>query len=311
VLRGTGLIRPAFITCKRSPRFIWHPRLSTLEVGKNLDYFAAGHCCGERTQERGTVSVIETQTSACLISEVVLLKYLQPDSWEKFSRFNDAKVRTMNDAFAQLGLPYRVVWEFDCPSIRDSFRRVMNQSSPPDEVWWRKNIRWVNQIHPISADHSLYPVSNFSVDCDYRGRWPIITMLYALSEKYKRIRDSSEFNVNCLWDIFTEVDLLVNGKEFSGDPIEYAANLQRRMAEIVASNSTFTRIEMPLEVKPRGISRLRMWSHIIVSRVDEWKRRLSQANWFRKRSNRLERGAPWKGLDAPESANTFFLDACQ
>jgi hypothetical protein len=116
VLRGTGLSKPAFITCKHSPRFIWRTRLSTLDVGKNLDYFAAGHCCGELMEERGTARAIETQTSACLISEVVLMKYLQnPESWDRFSQFNNAKIRTMNDASTQLGLPYQFVWEFDCP----------------------------------------------------------------------------------------------------------------------------------------------------------------------------------------------------
>ena len=279
-LRGTGISRPAFITCKRSPRFNWRVRLSTLDVGKNLDYFAAGHCCGDRTEGRGTVRVIETQTSACFISEVVLLKYLHnPESWERFSQFNDAKIRTMNDAFTQLGLPYRCVWEFDRPSTRESFRNVMNQSNPPDEAWWRKNIRWVNQIHPLSINHYLYPVSNFSPDCDYRRRWPIITKLYVLSETYKRIPDSSNSNgiVHSLWSIFAEVDLLVNGTEFSGDPHEYAVELERKMEEIVSeSTSALPKKPIGQPLRPERISHLRLWSQIIALRVDESKRRLRQ-----------------------------------
>ena len=57
VRRGNGGSKaPAFITCKRSPRFIWRLRPSILDVGRNLDYVASGHCCRNRTEQTGSLN---------------------------------------------------------------------------------------------------------------------------------------------------------------------------------------------------------------------------------------------------------------
>ena len=152
VQRSTGKSAPVFIACKRSPRFIWRMPVSMYtpldSVGRKLDYFAAGYCCGEITDERGTVRVIETQTSVPLFSEVALLKYLQ-DSSPDFT-YNEWSV---HETWTSVAIYLKIRYLFH---QRRNSASYSIWSIPPDEEWCRNNSRWVNQIHPINLNHSRY-----------------------------------------------------------------------------------------------------------------------------------------------------------
>jgi hypothetical protein len=200
---------------------------------------AAGHCIRNINDETGTVRVIEIQTGTTIITEVVLLKYLQvPDENKRFTEFNDAKIRTINDAFEQLELPYRFFWEFDTIAKQESIQRILSQETPPDDEWWRTNIRWVNQIHPPRGAIAISPLSNFSLDCDYRKHWPIISTTYHLGWKYKRPPDDGSYNLHDLlshlYYIFIEADSAVNSNEMLDDPKVYAERLVKRVEDVIA-----------------------------------------------------------------------------
>jgi hypothetical protein len=317
VRRGNGGSKaPAFITCKQSPRFIWRSRPSTLDVGRNLDYIAAGHCVRDRTEETGKLTFIETETGAIFICEIVLLKYLNaPGASAKFTQFNDARASVMNDAFTQLGFPYRAVWELDTPDKQDAVMRVMTQLTPPDEDWWRQNIRWVNQIHGTKESYSIYPVSSFSVDCNYCQMWPIISTTYLLGDKYKRDTDSkSSYNVGDLigplHSIFVEVDDVVNSDDFSGDPNAYAKELVQRVEELVR-NLPAPKVDENVVSgrKPKGFQE-RLLGCFVVERMRNFIRFVGEGRCssIRLRTKVSESGI-WGQLETPpKAASTFFHD---
>lgn len=303
VRRGNGgYMAPGFITCKRSPRFIWRSRPSHRDVGRNLDYLAAGHCSRKARDEIGTARVIEIQTGAIIITEIVLLKYLQhPNAKKRFNEFNDAKVRTMNEAFERLELPYRFLWEFDTVEKQDSIRQVLSQQIPPDENWWKTNIRWVNQIHyPIGAI-AIYPISSFSLDCDYRQYWPIISTVYCLGVKYKGSPADNSYDLHSLtiplYNIFIEVDNIVNHNKTLDDPKVYAENLANRVEGIVA---TFKMIDRGRVAAPKYKTPLlnQLCDSILLSRIRSLVKVLKEGRMCHARK-RL-RTFIWEELEAPK-----------
>ena len=63
-----------FVTVGSSPRFIWHLRLSHRDVGRNLDYFAAGHVFSPPRTQIGSILVIEKTTFTVMFSENIGLE---------------------------------------------------------------------------------------------------------------------------------------------------------------------------------------------------------------------------------------------
>jgi hypothetical protein len=248
------------------------------------------------------MTVIETETTATVSVEVVQLKYLAEESTLQLYEFYDAKVRLMSDSCRQLGLPYRFVWEFVTPTKRESIRQALRDSTPPDENWWKDNIHWVNQIIPISNDHCLYPQTNYLPTCDYRSRWPIITMLYWLSDKLKGIPVSYDSaTTTAVWNLFREVDDIVNALEFEGNANEYAENLKAGFEGFVPCDPAAKPAETPETPKVVAKSVLAE----LKARTQEWGR-IFQEGCHRHIMPR--KPAPNVGLRTPKRSLNYFLN---
>jgi len=74
------------ITCANSPRFNWSMNATHLDLGRNLDYFAAGHIYEDAVvPERHFVHFCEINTMRCTSGEVVPAQPLQdPEINRKF-----------------------------------------------------------------------------------------------------------------------------------------------------------------------------------------------------------------------------------
>src|SRR5277367_446819 len=134
-----------FITCKQSPRFIWKSRLTHREIGKNLDYFTAGHFVHPPFPPRGSISFVERESLVSLIDEIVYLEYVtDPADWERLVAFTSAKEGLFNSVMASLNLPFRFKWIFDCPEKHLEVSKVMKNSFPPSREWWEEHCVWVD-----------------------------------------------------------------------------------------------------------------------------------------------------------------------
>src|SRR5271170_6934659 len=81
-----------FITRENNPRFNWDSRPTQLQIGRNLDYSAAGHMFSPPYPPRGSMDMIERTTNLQLYGECFLLDSLMDESARvEFQRFNDTK----------------------------------------------------------------------------------------------------------------------------------------------------------------------------------------------------------------------------
>jgi len=76
-----------FVTCSRSPLFLWKLPMTHHDIGRNLDYFAPGHILMDSDE------------------------YLQNDRvYDEFRKYNDMPVNLFNHSMRKFGLDY----EFKC-----------------------------------------------------------------------------------------------------------------------------------------------------------------------------------------------------
>ena len=96
------------ITCANSPRFNWSMNATHLDLGRNLDYFAAGHIYEDVVvPEQHFVHFCEINTMRCTSAEVVPAQPLEdPEINRKFREFNVRKERLLNHTMESFGLPY-------------------------------------------------------------------------------------------------------------------------------------------------------------------------------------------------------------
>ena len=122
-----------FVTCTNSPRFNWKARLTHLEVGRNLDYFAAGHMfLPPWPPIHASITFYERKTMHQFLYEKVSLESLEDDVFlETLRRFNDSKQDLFNNIMERTGLPYRFKWVFNTPHERQAIVTVLKESNPP------------------------------------------------------------------------------------------------------------------------------------------------------------------------------------
>ena len=97
-----------FITCTKSPRFIWKRSLMHREVGLNLDYAAAGHIGLAASSGRTAgMSICETSGTASVqvMGEMVHWEHINDTT--SLKEFINRKVELFNTTMIKLQLPYR------------------------------------------------------------------------------------------------------------------------------------------------------------------------------------------------------------
>ena len=177
-----------FITCTRSPRFIWKSRLTHREVGRNLDYFTAGHVLHPPFPPRGSISFVERESLTSLIDEVVYLQYVAEQAdWERLVAFTSAKEGLFNSVMTSLNLSFRFKWIFDCPEKHVEVSKVMKNPFPPSQEWWEEYCVWVdgfgNDDVVLEAGGSMF--CNFSTR--FKEFWPLIQRTHEFIMKYRRM----------------------------------------------------------------------------------------------------------------------------
>lgn len=174
-----------FVTCSRSPRFIWRLPLSHCDTGRNLDYFAPGHNTKDPPEKKCTVSFIEKESLSAITSETVLLDALRNESTRnKFEEFNDARVNLFNSTMKRLGLHYQFKCLVVTPEVIESVGEVMRNPSPPLSSWWDDNCYFVNGFFFADVVFDLTLVF-----CGYGTKydvyWELIQVVFNFVLKYK------------------------------------------------------------------------------------------------------------------------------
>lgn len=163
-----------FITCSRSPRFIWKQNLTHREVGLNLDYAAAGHI-GQSSGVRMGASFCEISESAYtqITSEMVHHEHIQ--DLTTIQNFLDRKVSLFNSTMIRLHLPYRFdyYWNTDRKRYQE-VTTIMDSNIPPSAEWWRKNYLFLAK-YP-------YDMAYASKDSLFELHWPVMRETFQLAE---------------------------------------------------------------------------------------------------------------------------------
>jgi hypothetical protein len=168
--------RQFFITSTNSPRFDWAARLTHLQVGRNLDYIAAGHMFEHPLPPRAQIQFVERETMTNLFSECVLLESLEDEGFEReVVRFNNTKEGLMNDAFERLGLGYRMKWVLNSVPMRRKVLQVMRSPTPPSQEWWNENCFLINTP---GTEENYTHILFCSYHSHFRESWPVIQSLY-------------------------------------------------------------------------------------------------------------------------------------
>ena len=176
------------LTCKRSPRFNWIFE-SQVDIGRNLDFFAAGHIVSPPFPPRGYIVIFERKTLLNVYAEVVLLEMLSDEIWNKLVDFNDRKVNLYNETMASLGLPYRFKWLFGNMERKPLERvsKVVAKNIPPSEKWWEDNCLFVAGL---AHDNTFNGRAFCTFTSRYKEYWPLIQRTYSFCTKYR----NEEFN---------------------------------------------------------------------------------------------------------------------
>lgn len=166
VLRGNAGI---FITCFRSPRFIWNYRLTHREIGLNLDYAAAGHI-GRSNGPKLSFRLYEISHAAhChIVGEIVHLDFVSDLS--ALQSFNQKKTELFNFTMSRLKLPYRFEGFWRSSSSDADLQRVMRSNRPPSLNWWMANYIFLSDLP--------YAMAFCSRTCRFQAAWEILQVLY-------------------------------------------------------------------------------------------------------------------------------------
>jgi len=171
------------VTCKRSPRFNWKFG-SQVDIGRSLDFFAAGHIVWPPFPSRGYIVIFERETLLNVYAEVVLLDLVSDEVWHKLVDFNNRKEILYNETMASLGLPYRFKWLFGNMERKPLERvsKVIASDIPPDEKWWEDNCLFVAGL---AHDNTFNGRAFCTFTSRYKEYWPLIQRTYTFCTKYR------------------------------------------------------------------------------------------------------------------------------
>jgi hypothetical protein len=229
VRRGSGSF---FITCVNSPRFSWNPRISQLEVGRNLDYFAAGQIyynC-RTSPDRHGLCFIEKRTMVSLFAETIPMSVLRDEhTTMKFREFNDNKEMLMNKTMESLGLPYRFKWIFEAYTDRDCLQSTTLGSRPPSAQWWAQNCPSLHRYTRV--------LKYCSFTSQFERHWPLIRRIYEFSSNLAHpfwYQKESLIEWGHLFALFSNVKTVLEEKAPSSEQLNYLeAELEPELQRIL------------------------------------------------------------------------------
>jgi len=219
------------ITCKRSPRFNWRFE-SQVDIGRSLDFFAAGHIVWPPFPPRGYIVIFERETLLNVYAEVVLLDMLSDDLWNKLVDFNNRKEALYNETMASLGLPYRFKWLFGNMERKPLERvsKVVAKDVPPSEKWWEDNCLFVAGL---AHDNTFNGRAFCTFTSRYKEYWPLIQRTYTFCTKYR----NEEFNFMQLDDpeaeeFWDKISVVFDEIKHAMSPTSpHSVNIQIQIAE--------------------------------------------------------------------------------
>jgi hypothetical protein len=161
-----------FITSTFSPRFNWSRKLTHREVGRNLDFYAAGHIMRPPFPPRRSLIIFEKHLICSLTVEMAILSALEEKNLEnELVQFNDSKESLFNETMQKLGLSYLFKWLLNTSAAKDAVTAVMIDS-PPAKEWWDKYCFLVNGFGYESLAQRPCPFC--SCESNYVLWWPLI-----------------------------------------------------------------------------------------------------------------------------------------
>jgi hypothetical protein len=197
VRRGRSLF---FITCKNSPRFNWRTHLTHLDVGRNLDYSAAGEIFAPPYPPRGVHQFIERTSMLPIIVDIVSLEALKNQSYsEESHRFNEAKQELFNDVMRRLALPYRFKWVLVTPKRAENAVPIMMNNTPPSREWWEENCVFADGVG--IRDFIGWLPQFCSFDCKFDKYWPMIQYMYNFVRVYYGEGYEDKRYIREYWDV--------------------------------------------------------------------------------------------------------------
>ena len=197
VRRGRSLF---FITCKHSPRFNWKTHLTHLDVGRNLDYSAAGEIFAPPYPPRGVHQFIERTLMWPIFVDIVSLETLKNKTYsEESKRFNEAKQELLNDVMRRLALPYRFKWVLVTPERAENAIPAMMNKIPPSREWWEDNCVFADGVGIRDFRGWLPLFCSFA--CKFDKYWPMIQYMYNFVRVYYREGYEDKRYVREYWDV--------------------------------------------------------------------------------------------------------------
>jgi len=131
-----------FVYRRDNPRYLRRYNLTQQEIGRNLDYFAAGHGGIDVTsepvegEEMGQIATYETTHGWDLYAERILLPYLRAEDELRMLQFQQRKIELLNVVSLRLGLSYRFAYAYVTPQIEQEIAAVLSRCTPPTTEWW-------------------------------------------------------------------------------------------------------------------------------------------------------------------------------
>jgi hypothetical protein len=195
-----------FITCKHNPRFNWRPHLTHLDIGRNLDYSAAGHIFHPPLLPRAIIQFTERSMNR-IFGEFVLLETLRNEkSKGELYRFNTAKENLFNYTMQRLALPYRFKWVLIVPEKVEGVGVAISSNIPPSQEWWEGNCVYASGAGLPGVPPGL---GLFSFETQFDKYWPLIQFAYNFLPKFYKIPCDCEYwNVERV--LFNEIRRTLN-----------------------------------------------------------------------------------------------------
>jgi hypothetical protein len=266
VRRGSSLF---FVTCVNSARFNWRTHLTHLDVGRNLDYLAAGHVFSPPYPPRALCQFIERTSMKRVAGEFALLEALDDDVVrQRLVDFNNTKQALFNDVMERFGLRYRFKSILITSQAAERAHSVVTANGPPpDKDWWEENCIFVDGAGMSGIPPAL---RSCTFDSKFHRYWPLIQHMHRFLPKYYWLECRSI--------------AARSGPEYWATGDRIFANVRRFLVEDRTNEefqSFFERVRMELDdllkaagVTSREISQKPGWlveaKHVFAGYVNSW-----------------------------------------
>lgn len=180
---GTAAVNCICVYRRDNPRYIRRYNLTQREIGRNLDYFAAGHgglwITPETvpTNDIGEVSAYETTHGWGIYAERVLLPYAT-EAEPRLLEFQRMKVSLLNSTCVELGLPYRFDFYYNTRQVEREIDFTLAQDPPPSAKWWETHRFKVLSRTPRFRSHIVLHLPFYASAYSDIRMWPLIQVMY-------------------------------------------------------------------------------------------------------------------------------------